>query len=519
MLPEERRKQLDGIVQQMVSNKEPDSNIQFVVDDFKTKYIPPADVTPDPPVKSRNILQSGIGLFLDAPINLAARAGQAVGDLALTGVNKISGGALDKYTPEGNLSQALNRAQNTPRNLPLLGTPIRQANQITAENTIGDAVSTVALGAGSPATAGALLGAGSAMSQDKSAVDVGLDAAVGAISGKILQYGFKTATPYVEKAVVKYGQPFLDRIEQYVPQSSRRFVTGLSSRLPTNKTRIPTFGEKRSAATATARIEELVSAKPTIREAQLAQSQGRLIKGKEPTLLRGGTPDVVIPTKKIASASEIIMKNIPNASKMSSAELYTAVDTRISTTAAQLRPKMKQTPLKSETIHKMSDDLKALKIRQMAEVPASEEANVLKRQRQFEEHLKKNAESADPVSQDWLWDVRVSYDNTIPVNVKKATSMSSESLQIRKEEWLQNRGILNDAINSPTLGMGAESEKAFYEMSSLYEAKQNLLQKAKINTTGQSSKVSQFLKKHPYLLPVVGSGAAGATGVKILEEF
>ena len=38
MLSEERRKQLDGIVQQMVTNKESDSNIQFVVDDFKKKY-------------------------------------------------------------------------------------------------------------------------------------------------------------------------------------------------------------------------------------------------------------------------------------------------------------------------------------------------------------------------------------------------------------------------------------------------------------------------------------------------
>ena len=38
MLTEERRKQLDGIVGQMVNNKESDSNIRFVVDDFKQKY-------------------------------------------------------------------------------------------------------------------------------------------------------------------------------------------------------------------------------------------------------------------------------------------------------------------------------------------------------------------------------------------------------------------------------------------------------------------------------------------------
>lgn len=37
-LSEQRRKQLDGIVQQMVGNKESDQNIQFVVNDFKSKY-------------------------------------------------------------------------------------------------------------------------------------------------------------------------------------------------------------------------------------------------------------------------------------------------------------------------------------------------------------------------------------------------------------------------------------------------------------------------------------------------
>lgn len=38
MLPEDKRKQLDEIVNKMISNKESDSNIQFVVDDFKKKY-------------------------------------------------------------------------------------------------------------------------------------------------------------------------------------------------------------------------------------------------------------------------------------------------------------------------------------------------------------------------------------------------------------------------------------------------------------------------------------------------
>ncbi len=38
VLSEQNRAKLDGIVQQMVANKESDEDIQFVVNDFKTKY-------------------------------------------------------------------------------------------------------------------------------------------------------------------------------------------------------------------------------------------------------------------------------------------------------------------------------------------------------------------------------------------------------------------------------------------------------------------------------------------------
>ena len=38
VLKEVDRSKLDGIVKQMQDNKEPDANISFVVNDFKTKY-------------------------------------------------------------------------------------------------------------------------------------------------------------------------------------------------------------------------------------------------------------------------------------------------------------------------------------------------------------------------------------------------------------------------------------------------------------------------------------------------
>lgn len=61
MLTEDRRKQLDNIVGQMVSNKESDSNIRFVVDDFKKKYEHEQEVAPV--VKGKSTLRK-VGDFL-----------------------------------------------------------------------------------------------------------------------------------------------------------------------------------------------------------------------------------------------------------------------------------------------------------------------------------------------------------------------------------------------------------------------------------------------------------------------
>lgn len=64
MLPEDKRKQLDGIVQSMVQNKESDSNVRFVVDDFKKKYTPieTPQIKPSMPILTNQ--QGGFGTAL-----------------------------------------------------------------------------------------------------------------------------------------------------------------------------------------------------------------------------------------------------------------------------------------------------------------------------------------------------------------------------------------------------------------------------------------------------------------------
>lgn len=247
------------------------------------------------------------------------------------------------------------------------------------------------------------------------------------------------------------------------------------------------------------KIAEMVSPKPTPKQAQIAQSEGRLYQGKEPTLFKAGTADKVATSDKTFNATQTIKNSIPDAAKMKPSELYTAVDNKITETAKNLRPQMEATPIKPETIKKINDDWTNTKKTQMADAPATEEPNVAKRQAKFEELLKKsgNGNHAD------LWDTRVTYDESIPKSVKQANEYSSESLQLQKDEWLQNRSILNDAINDTELGVGVNSQKAFKDMSNLYEARTSLTSKAKVNQA-QVSKINQFLRDNPKVAKALG---------------
>ncbi len=258
--------------------------------------------------------------------------------------------------------------------------------------------------------------------------------------------------------------------------------------------------EAKNVANETSKLTEMISPKATTK---LAQTQGRLVPGKEPTLFKAGTEDKILPSKKTLSASETITKNIPNASKMKPTELYSAVDKNITDTATKLRPQMEATPIKPETVDKINNDWEALKKTQMADAPATEEANVAKRQAKFEALLRKSGSGTHAD----LWDTAIAYDNSVPDAVKKANSLSSESLQLQKEEWLDNRKILSDA-------MGKSNIPEFKQMSDMYEAKNGLLSKAKVNDAAMS-KVNQFLKDNPK----VAAGLGGATIYEIAKHL
>src|SRR3990167_7468412 len=111
MLTEERRKELDTIIGDMINHKESDFNIRFVVDDFKKKY--ENESAPQEPTE-RGLVDKIIDNPLTRGIQKVfpgAKVGEAIGTLAGFGVAK----AKEKlgFAPEG-LSEAFDISTPTP---------------------------------------------------------------------------------------------------------------------------------------------------------------------------------------------------------------------------------------------------------------------------------------------------------------------------------------------------------------------------------------------------------------------
>lgn len=272
----------------------------------------------------------------------------------------------------------------------------------------------------------------------------------------------------------------------------------------------PSVRAAKNSAKAVEEVTEKIMPKPTAKEARLATSQGRFMEGKKPTLFRSGTEDKILPTQKVKSASQIIVDRIPGAQKMSPTELYRSVEGEIGKSAKQLKPKLQAVPLREETLTKINNSWNDIKKSQIELADATQEANVLKLQKQFESRLQKSKSN----NYDDLWETRIEYDKSIPDNVKKANALSPENLQMKKDMWLQNRQILSDAIEDVAPGLDDVTRKSFSDMSNLYEAKNNILSKAKVNKE-QASKIKQFMEKNP----AITTALKGAGIYAVLKEL
>lgn len=234
-------------------------------------------------------------------------------------------------------------------------------------------------------------------------------------------------------------------------------------------------------------LSDRISPKPTISEVRLAQDQGRIVEGKPAGIFTEGTGQTITPTSKVQQAANTVNKYIPNNADLSNSELSTALKGKVGDIAEELKPQMEKVPIDPETVRKINTDLADTQKAQtkLGDTPDSK-AIIKKYQSDFQETIKgtKGGNMND------LWETAKTYDDSIPSNVKNAHANSPESLQLKKQLWLQNRGIIKDAINDTSFGLGKTSKQAFSDMSDMYEAQKGLRSRAKLNPP-QASKLSQ----------------------------
>jgi hypothetical protein len=95
----------------------------------------------------------------------------------------------------------------------------------TPEQVIGNVAGTVGLATGNPAVAGGLVMGGNAMNENKGVAEVLTNSALGTIGGaligKVLEVGFKAASPMIESAITKYGTPMFEKLSAHIPDGMK----------------------------------------------------------------------------------------------------------------------------------------------------------------------------------------------------------------------------------------------------------------------------------------------------------
>src|SRR3990167_4500503 len=124
MLQEQRRQQLDNIVQQMVANQEVDSDIQAVVNDFKSKYS-----QEEKPKREQGLFErigGKIGEFVGETTGVTG-TGQAIG------ASLFGGRAAEKITQKAlSSSDLVAEAKKLPSGDPRRKELLLQAQQVAS---------------------------------------------------------------------------------------------------------------------------------------------------------------------------------------------------------------------------------------------------------------------------------------------------------------------------------------------------------------------------------------------------
>jgi hypothetical protein len=247
------------------------------------------------------------------------------------------------------------------------------------------------------------------------------------------------------------------------------------------------------------KIEETIMPGLNKAEVKAALEQGRVTRPITSRLF-GKQPDIIESSARVTKAAQTIERVIPKADELAgnSPQMITAIKNGITKISTDLKPQMEQVPIKQETVQNINKSWADLKKQQIKEpdffnYPGSKQA-----QAKFQNYLNQIKEPVkDPVTGQFrprnladLWQIRIDYDQSVPVRVKNATINSDANLQWQKDMWLQNREILNDTINDTATGLGKKSQQSFSDMSDLYYSKNNIESTFKLDTKGKPGVIS-----------------------------
>lgn len=144
ILKEDSRKKLDGIVSQMIANKESDDNINFVVNDFKSKYGEKKNPVQSDSKSGSSLLSTGSNPFQNSQVDTKQPS-------VLTDKGKIGERFKDvTHLPEpkfsiGNYKNSTEKIKNTFQTPDIYTQPIRKVedvkiSELAKGNKIGDSI-------------------------------------------------------------------------------------------------------------------------------------------------------------------------------------------------------------------------------------------------------------------------------------------------------------------------------------------------------------------------------------------
>lgn len=509
-LSENRRAQLDEIVNQMTFKQESGDTIQFVVDDFKAKYSDEAPIQPED-----SILQKGIGAVKD----VAGGAIDVAGGIA-RGVGERFGfvDEEEQDVEDFSVSEEFGK-QFGGRLADITGIPQ------TGERIAGAVAPSVVPEEELPAVVEELIGGVETEEKGKlrELLEIGVDLPVISLglSKGISSFLSKKALPKVASSqlVSFFDRPLLDflspafkkTLDIDIGKAAKETAETITTPIKEFAGEVAEKKALKKGAKETDVIEELISPKITAKETRKIVSEGRVERPKTGKLrekLFGKRPDIITQSDEVKRAAQVIQERIPNASQLDEFALNNKISGEVTSISKELSPQMKAVEVDKATSKKAFDAWGELKKKQALEPEFDAFAGAKRVQSNFERFLE-DARKADNLND--YWDIRKRFDQSIKNGVKQATTDSSPSLQIQKDMWLENRAILNDIINDTAEGLGETSQKAFADMSDLYGTRETIRMKAKIATEAGRPAFS----KRDILRWGVGAGV-GTAGFKVL---